>query len=1077
MLPYLSMRNNCTLPVIIFLSICLLANKSFSQIISGNCFIQGKYVELGIGPCGTFGTSIDAPPGYHPRGGSSGNPLKLGFIADQGKDGWNTGSPNYCGDYYVPGTPEEGWGLTVNGLDYNNNLLCGVNMIPGSVTQYRNDGSKITGVWQGNLNGLEITAKTYVPIDKLYFLTEITLKNISADTLSEVYYMRNIDPDNEVTMTGTYTTKNTIVNQNPNIDNKAVVTAEGLTYGCFIALGTRDCRAKVAFGGFSNRSAQAAYRGVSPHISSGTTTEDKAITIAFYLGTLEPGQQTSLKFVNVLNIADLDEAVDLTGPSFEIGQTEEIGSGDTAEICATGPTQFEVVNTGGFDKWTWAPATGLNRSTGPSVICDGSIDTITYVATGLNSCGGSISISFTAIKGLVTHVPKAGPVIGTTNFCLPNTTATFSVAPIPRAKKYNWTVPHGASILSGDGTSTITVSLGSTIMHDSISVYGINVCGPGDSSQIKVTVCDCNTIYPVTPATGLICPGDSIKISTKYFQNASYKWYRNAILLPNITNYEFYVKDSGSYSAEIFPNGFCMNYTTRTRIDFTKPPEVSLHNSEKIYKCEGSPISLVASIMPNAPGPVTIDWYKNGILVASNGPSIYTTTEDGAYSVKVTNAFQCKSVSDTDIVISHRRPVLTNYAFNGDPVTCEGRLSQLKGSYISLDGTINKYEWYNNGALIDKANDSFLIVSSSGNYSVKLTSSHGCTNLMRDTNLVFYPVPVADFTAPSGCVVNNFTFTDNSTIAGGSVTGWTWKQNGTVLNQTQHPNVNLPPGTYDIQLTVKSDKGCASLPATKSFLRYGKPTANFTVLGTCADSLTKLTAIPLSAGYGNTKIDTWKWEFGNGLQSTMQNPSLIYHSAGNYIVRLRASSDKCPVIEDTIEKKIFLGGPLAAMRYSNVIAVEGEPFYLYGGRDGISYNWYPPIGLSSTVGRSPSGNLAKSQLYYVHVINRYGCGRIDSVQVNILNDCKIWVPNAFSPNNDGKNDILRAFFGCLKKLDQFTIFNRWGQIVFTTTISTHGWDGRIRGLDQQPGTYIWIAEGEFKSGARFSEKGTFTLVR
>ena len=270
-----------------------------------------------------------------------------------------------------------------------------------------------------------------------------------------------------------------------------------------------------------------AYDGIFPHYSAGTSTEDKAITISFYVGSLAPGQQTSFKFVNVLNLTDLDEAVDLTGPSFEIGQTEEIGSGDTAQICSTGPTSFEVINTGGFDKWTWAPATGLNTTVGPSVICDGSIDTLKYVASGLNSCGGSISIDFIAIKGVITHVPKAGPILGTTNFCLPNTTATFSVANIPRAKKYKWRVPTGASILSGDGTSTISVSLGSTIMIDSISVYGINVCGPGDTSQVKVTVCDCNTIYPVTPAATGICPGDSIKITTTYFATAKYKWYRN----------------------------------------------------------------------------------------------------------------------------------------------------------------------------------------------------------------------------------------------------------------------------------------------------------------------------------------------------------------------------------------------------------------------------------------------------------------------------------------------------------------------------------------------------------------------
>ena len=50
-------------------------------------------------------------------------------------------------------------------------------------------------------------------------------------------------------------------------------------------------------------------------------------------------------------------------------------------------------------------------------------------------------------------------------------------------------------------------------------------------------------------------------------------------------------------------------------------------------------------------------------------------------------------------------------------------------------------------------------------------------------------------------------------------------------------------------------------------------------------------------------------------------------------------------------------------------------------------------------------------------------------------------------------------------------------MIYTTKVGTHGWDGRVRGMDQQPGTYVWIAEGEYKNGKRFSEKETVTLVR
>ena len=304
--------------VILVFCFAVISSQLFAQIVNGNCFIKTNFLELGIGPCGVFGSTVDAPPGYHPRGGDE-YPFRLGFIADHNRDGWNAGTPNYCGDYYVPGNPEEGWGITMNGRNYNNNLLCELNDITGSIIQYTNDGVMITGTWKGIIDGLEITAKTSVPIDKLYFLTEVTLRNVSLDTIHDLYYMRNIDPDNEVTLTNDYVTLNTIVTQNPNADNKAIVTAEGLIYGCFIGLGSRDCRARVAWGGFFNRSALEAWNCVLPHQCSGSETDDIAITISFKLGDLVPGRQASFKFVNVLNLADVDESVDLTGPSFLIG--------------------------------------------------------------------------------------------------------------------------------------------------------------------------------------------------------------------------------------------------------------------------------------------------------------------------------------------------------------------------------------------------------------------------------------------------------------------------------------------------------------------------------------------------------------------------------------------------------------------------------------------------------------------------------------------------------------------------------------------------------------------------------------
>ena len=898
--------------VILVCCLALISSQLLAQIVNGNCFIQAKYLELGIGPCGVFGTSINAPQGYHPRGGSD-NPARLGFIADHGKDGWNVGSPNYCGDYYVPGTPEEGWGITMNGKNYNNNLLCETSEIPGSIINYTNNGVMISGTWQGMIDGLEITAKTSVPIDKLYFLTEVTLKNVSRDTIRNLFYMRNIDPDNEVTLTDDYSTQNTIVSQNPNTDNRAIVTAEGLIYGCFIGLGTRDCRARVALGGFSNRSAKDAWNCVGPQQCSGSVTDDIAITISFKLRDVAPDREVSFKFVNVLNLSDVDESVDLTGPSFLIGGGQAINSNDTSEICSSGPTIFEVINTGGFDNWTWSPARGLNTTVGPMVMCNGNIDTLTYTATGKNSCGSTININLTAIKGDIVRVPKAGRISGPTNLCLPNSTVTYSIAPLPQAIKYKWRVPSGCSILSGDGTNSIVVNLGSTIL-DSIWVNGINVCGPGDTSLIRVR------------------------------------------------------------------------------------------------------------------------------LIGSG-------------------------------------PGLIKYTFVGDSSSCQGRDSKLKAVYSISDGNVTNFQWYKDGVAILRGTDSILTVGISGRYSVELTTSYGCKYIMRDTLLIFYLVPIAAIKIPDGCVEGDLHFTDSSIVTNGSITNWIWKKDGAVFSNIQNAIANFPPGLHIIQLIVSSDHGCWSEPATASFLRYGRPQADFSISGVCANNLTQFNAITISSGYGNSNIVNWNWDFGNSQTGSTQNPSLLYNTAGYYDVKLTYHGDNCAAMTNSVLHKIYVGDALPAMKYNNVIAVEGERFILYGGTDGLSYAWTPATGLMSPNNRVTTGSLQQNQLYKVEVVNSYGCLRTDSVQVIILNDCKIYVPTGFTPNHDGLNDKFRIYVGCLKSLTRFTIYNRWGQVIFNTKNGSDSWNGTYKGVEQPGGSYIWVAEGEYKSGKKFSEKGIVSLIR
>jgi gliding motility-associated-like protein len=95
----------------------------------------------------------------------------------------------------------------------------------------------------------------------------------------------------------------------------------------------------------------------------------------------------------------------------------------------------------------------------------------------------------------------------------------------------------------------------------------------------------------------------------------------------------------------------------------------------------------------------------------------------------------------------------------------------------------------------------------------------------------------------------------------------------------------------------------------------------------------------------------------------------------------------------------------------------------------------------------------------------------------IFTGINIYVPRAFSPNNDGTNDLLKPILVGIQTFHYFTVYNRWGNIIFTTTDPNQGWDGTFKGVPQPVETYLWIAEGIDVNGRKIVAKGMTSLVR
>jgi gliding motility-associated-like protein len=114
--------------------------------------------------------------------------------------------------------------------------------------------------------------------------------------------------------------------------------------------------------------------------------------------------------------------------------------------------------------------------------------------------------------------------------------------------------------------------------------------------------------------------------------------------------------------------------------------------------------------------------------------------------------------------------------------------------------------------------------------------------------------------------------------------------------------------------------------------------------------------------------------------------------------------------------------------------------------------------------------------YVLKTYNAEGCFDLDTVQVKVFFTAPdIFVPNAFIPG--GRNNELKPVAVGMSSLDFFRVFNRWGQVVFQTTQLNKGWDGRVNGVVQNQGTYVWMISGTDYTGRKVSKKGTAILIR
>jgi hypothetical protein len=293
---------------IFLLGSLLISCVSFGQMVGTAAYIKGSYVEIGIdGEQGYEGTktSLYPPlPGMHFR---SGNPL-FGFVANPLMDGW----VQYDGDFFTPGSPENGWGFELStGESGSANCNTPYDLSGGAITSFIHSGTTYECIWEGDYTSgtdLHFKIKYHLEETDLFYTTEVTVTNNTSATIPEFYYYRNVDPDNNQSLSGDFTTQNTILNQHsPGSPDRAHVSAtsvipssQPMSYFAFLAI---DTTFKAVVGGFSNRDATDLYTGtgIFQQTIGYTSFMDEAIALALKLENIPPAGSETFKFATLFS--------------------------------------------------------------------------------------------------------------------------------------------------------------------------------------------------------------------------------------------------------------------------------------------------------------------------------------------------------------------------------------------------------------------------------------------------------------------------------------------------------------------------------------------------------------------------------------------------------------------------------------------------------------------------------------------------------------------------------------------------------------------------------------------------------
>ncbi len=751
-----------------------------------------------------------------------------------------------------------------------------------------------------------------------------------------------------------------------------------------------------------------------------------------------------------------------------------------------------------------------------------------------NIVGGIYTCTVTDVNGCTitttVNVPSANtPVVSIISFT--NVTCFGGTDGGATASSTGGTTPYAYVWSNGDPDSVLsTVGMGTYI----VTVTDANSC----SDTTQVTITEPPQLTATISGVDILCFGNTTGSATVTPSGGtgaySYVWNPSAQITQTATNL-----GAGTYSCTITDANGC---TTMVSVTLTEPPLLTVasagFNVTCFGACDGQLVSIPGGGVPN----YTFNWSSGCITPACSNvcTGIYTVTvtdmngctasdtalvteptaivintsavdahcnqADGSASANAnggTGLLTYQWISgpanqNYNNIVANTYSVIVTDA-NGCADTATAVVNNLNGVTATLNASVDLSCFQSNDGSIDidasggtpgytytwSPNVSATDIGSNLSaqpYAITVTDAAGCTSVV---NVILTEPPVLTLaaTATPAAVCAGSPVTLNA-IANGGTPAYTYTWNpGAMIGATQ--NIT-PPATQTYTVDVTDANGCtASAPVLVTVNDLPVSTFTSDLVSGCAPLTVNFTDSSTVLAPGT--ITGWTWDFGDNNTSTQQSPSHTYTTPGVYTVILTATTSAGCTQTITMNNYInVFAVPVAAFIAGPQPTTILNPDISFTDASTNAASWHWTFGdattPSSSTDQNPTFTYDEPSCYNVvlEVTSIDGCVDVDSQQVCIDPDVIIYVPNAFTPNDDGVND---EFIPMMEGIDpdnyQLWVFDRWGNMIWYTDDIDEGWNGIVLGGTElcQIDTYVWKLKCKDILDKRHELIGRVSLIR